>query len=132
MKDLFKKILKGTAVFFAVGAALALAAPTVGAWLGVEALGEAGLAAATTGNPVLWTGIFFGGFGALVPMVESGFGFIFGDDKEKSGAEKSEAKQINIVIQQAPQKAHEKAETKWRDKVHAQKLILIADKSAQL
>jgi len=75
-KDHAKRILKGAVGFFVVGAVLTLAAQLIAPAMGLE-LGPLTLSKAGPTNP-LWTGAYFGAFGALnnavVPLVDKLFG----------------------------------------------------------
>lgn len=100
---MLKKILKNGALFFAVGVALALAAPPVATFLGAGILGEAALAHAVA-TPVLWTGAFFGMFGAIDTALRPMFDRLFGDkdapaaDTAKKAEAPQGARQVNITI----------------------------------
>lgn len=100
---MFKNILKNGALFFAVGVALALIAPPVATFLGAGILGEAAVAHAVA-TPVLWTGAFFGLFGAIDTALRPAFDKIFGDkpkDAEAAAVKVASAegsKQVNITV----------------------------------
>ncbi len=83
---MFKKIAKAGALFFAVGVALALIAPPLASALGAGVIGEAALATAIA-TPVIWTGAFFGAFGAINTAMEPVFNKLFGDDKKMAEAQ---------------------------------------------
>jgi hypothetical protein len=91
----FWKIAKAGLVMFAVGVALATVAPTLfstlSGMLGSEALGEvAAGAAAHSGASIIWTGAFFGTFGALHAAIAPIF------DKLDGTSRKAEIAQAKI------------------------------------
>lgn len=101
---MFKKIFKAGALFFAVGVALALIAPPLATLLGPALLGEAAVAHAVA-TPVLWTGAFFGAFGAIDTALRPLFDTMFGDDKPQATMQAapkvdgpSVTKQVHITI----------------------------------
>lgn len=81
MKKILKDSLKGFIAFAIVGAVLAFLAPTVLAPLVGLNAGALGLSALS--SQPLWTGMYFGGFGALVPLVTPITDWLFGDRKKK-------------------------------------------------
>lgn len=87
-----KDVIKNGAIMFAVGALLAVVAPTLGSWVGLT-----DIAGSHTANPA-WMGAFFGAFGAihaiLTPLVTA----IFGKDAEPALTAANE-KQPQVVVQ---------------------------------
>jgi len=85
----FWKIAKAGAVMFTVGILLAAAAPLIAGALGEGLLGTAAFTHAMA-TPVLWTGAFFGAFGAIhaavAPLV----------DRLDGTAQRTEAAQAKI------------------------------------
>lgn len=75
---MLKKVFKSGALFFAVGIALALVAPVLATALGPALLGDAAVAQAVA-TPVMWTGAFFGTFGAINTVLTPVFDRLFGD-----------------------------------------------------
>ena len=130
MKKMLQDIVKGAVAFFAVGILLALAAPPLAQLLGPALLGEEALKHAVS-TPVLWTGVFFGAFGALVPPIEKAYSFIFGDsDKSESAVEvlcpqHCKDKPINIHIEQTPQQVQGQAliDAKFRQNIEGERLV---------
>jgi hypothetical protein len=83
MMEALKNIGKGAIVLGIVGVLLALAAEPIASVIGVKLLGEAGMAAAAqVALAPLWTGAFFGAFGALHAAVAPVMDWVFGDKKE--------------------------------------------------
>ncbi len=79
--ETFRKIVKNGVLLGAVGVLLALAAGPLAA-LTSGIIGAAGVAAAAhSTETVLWTGVFFGGFGALHAAVAPVVDWVFGADK---------------------------------------------------
>ena len=74
---MFTKALKAGALFFAVGVVLALAAPLAAGVLGADILGQAAFERALE-TPVMWTGVFFGMFGAIESVARPMFNKVFG------------------------------------------------------
>lgn len=116
IRERLTDIVNEGVVMFAVGLLLALAAPHIADFFHIAP------SVAGTHDP-LWTGAFFGAFGALhatvSPILSAAFG---GKDADTAGKmvgspAKEQVPQINIVIQTSePQKA---GGTKWQDYVQA-------------
>lgn len=85
MNPILKNVLKNGAIMFAVGLLLAVAAPAIAELVGEAALGEAAFAHATN-TPLLWTGLFFGAFGAIHAAVAPALDWAFGQEKPKETA----------------------------------------------
>lgn len=74
-------ILKAGAIMCTVGLLLALAAPVLADLIGAATLGAETYAAAQS-TPVLWTGAFFGTFGALHAAVSPVYNKILGAEPQ--------------------------------------------------
>jgi len=126
MGDVFKKSIKMAAVWFVAGALFALAANFSAPLLGTNEI-------ATLAREVnsLWVGSLMGGATFIAVAAESAFDFIFGKDMPKKLAPPtgtlSEAKQININIQQAPQQTQGQAmlDVKHQQDLKAERLVAI-------
>ena len=80
--DTAKSMARGGVGFFLVGLALTLAAQVLSPMIGIDI---APLALSGTGpNNPLWTGAYFGGFGALSAAVTPLVDYLFGDKKQAS------------------------------------------------
>lgn len=77
--NILRQAIKGFVAFAIVGAVLAFAAPALASMVGLSA--EALGLGAISSQP-LWTGVYFGGFGALVPLVTPITDWLFGDSKK--------------------------------------------------
>lgn len=115
-----KEVAKNGLIMFAVGALLALAAPPLAQLIGPQLLGETAFTHALA-TPVLWTGTFFGAFGAIHAAVAPIGNFLFGDKpKEEAKApparESSQAPQIAAAV--CVQNAQQVMETKHREYIH--------------
>ena len=122
---MFKKILKNGALLFAVGVALALIAPPLAQVLGPGILGEAAVATAVA-TPVLWTGAFFGVFGAINTALQPVFDKLFGEDKTSAVLE---SKPIEKPIKHVHITVIKEAEChKHRELVHLQRQAPSAEK----
>lgn len=143
MKSIFRDVLKAGALFFAVGVALALVAPPLATLLGPSIIGEAAVAHAVS-TPVIWTGAFFGAFGAIDAALRPLANKLFADKPaEQSGkkADSEEAKQVNITIVQSPQQFQEQAfapeqvlvAANHRESIEAERMELqLAEKGAAI
>ncbi len=100
---MLKDIAKAGALFFAVGIALALVAPPLATLLGPAILGEVAVAHAMA-TPVMWTGVFFGAFGALDAAARPFFDKMFDGKKPEAAAGAAKVagpvvtKQVHITI----------------------------------
>jgi hypothetical protein len=83
MNEVVKNVLKNGLIMLAVGAALALAAPEIAQVLGQEVLGSQAFAQAMS-TPIIWTGVFFGAFGAIHAAIAPAAAWIFGPEKKDS------------------------------------------------
>lgn len=140
MKKFLTSVLKAGALFFVVGALLAVAAPYIGAAVGLApTAAEAATALGHSASPI-WMGAFFGAFGAIDAAVRPTFDWAFGS---KGGAEAgavktaepSAGKQVNITIVQSPQQSQAQvvAESSHRQTIEAERLAMInADKTTGL
>ena len=129
MKNLFHNVVKTAALFFVVGALLAVVAPPL-ADLIRPLIGEAAYAHAVT-TPVLWTGAFFSAFGAIDAALRPAFDWAFGDSPKAQVAEPSvkEAQptlQIAPVIQkfQQPEQVQATMASKYRETIEAERMVL--------
>lgn len=107
---MLKKIAKSAALFFAVGVALALVAPPLAGMLGAGVIGEAAMATATA-TPVIWTGVFFGAFGAINTALEPVFSKLFRDEKPEvaevpPARAKEAAKTVQLMIIRNENRCH--------------------------
>lgn len=89
---------KAALIFGAVGALLALAAPTIGLLVGAT---EAGIAASN----VAWSAGFFGAFGALNTVVTPVIKTLLGEKPE----EEKRPMKVSVVLAASPQQCHEQA-----------------------
>lgn len=135
MKSIFRDMLKAGALFFAVGIALALVAPPLATLLGPSIIGEAALAHAVA-TPVIWTGAFFGAFGAIDAGLRPLVNKLFGDQPAQELLKnKDESKQVNVTIVQTPQQSQEQVlvTANHRQNIEAERMeLLMADKGATL
>ncbi len=83
--ETLKKVVKGGVVLGIVGVLLALAAPALATMIGEATLGPTVFAQAME-TPVIWTGVFFGAFGAINAAVEPMMDWAFGADKHTIAA----------------------------------------------
>jgi hypothetical protein len=118
MKKLLKNIVKGAVIMFAVGAALALAAPYLAAATGIApSVAEAVTTLGANANP-LWLGSFFGAFGAISAAVTPVCNYIF-DGKERREAAQAAKEETKPVIMVVTQKTSEPVTAAFRDAVKA-------------
>ncbi len=96
MKKLLGNIIKNGAIMFAVGMLLGLAAPPLAQLLGASLIGDAAFAHAVA-TPVLWTGAFFGAFGAIHAAVQPLYEHFF-DKKTSPAAESKEKPRTRLII----------------------------------
>lgn len=142
MKDVLKNIIKNGVIMFAVGAALALISGPMANLLG-GAIDADTLKHATNTN-VLWTGAFFGAFGAIHSAVGPAMEWAFGG-KEKDGhhkehhKEKEHGKSAEPALEQAKSVEKpsitirfqpdapelEEQTTKHRDRYKAERVVLM-------
>jgi hypothetical protein len=100
MQSPFMDIVKKTALFFAVGIALGALAPQIAGFIGAEALGKAAFNNAMA-TSTLWTGIFFGAFGAIDSALTPVFDYLFKDKKANAVAEeKSKSPRVALILRQ--------------------------------
>ena len=119
-QGLFKQTVKAAAMFFVVGAALALSAPLIAMAVGLAdpglRVGAYKAAASMLGhsaNPA-WLGSFFGMFGALDAVARPFFNKLFRDEPAKPANDKAP----QVIIAVAPPEP-EKSASKYRDAVQA-------------
>lgn len=77
MKETFKNVIKNGLTMFAVGIALGLAAPLIAEVLVGTGMLTAAAAAAVVPHSVLWSGAFFGAFGAIHAAVAPALEYVF-------------------------------------------------------
>lgn len=128
MWNTIKEVAKNGLIMFTVGVALALIAPPLANMIGADALGAKAYQHAIE-TPMLWTGAFFGAFGAIHAAVAPAFQAIFGDKKEAASEpilsktkEPERAPQINITVQPAPA-APSRENISYREIVEAQRTL---------
>lgn len=108
MGSTLKNIVKNGLTMFAVGMLLAVAAPYVASMLGEQVIGQAAMEHALA-TPVMWTGAFFGTFGAIHAAVAPALEYVFGKEPPPASAapaqeaDKAKSPQMTVVVQQAPQ-----------------------------
>lgn len=111
MQKLLFDITKNAALFFAVGTALAIAAPAIAYGLGLApTLVAAGSMLGLSANP-LWSGAFFGTFGAISATVAPACDKLFSKGEERIEA-KIEAKEAAELAQEMQ---HSHAHSNHRD-----------------
>lgn len=81
--NVLRNVVKASATMFVVGLALGAAAPLLAGMLGEAAIGSAAYAAANA-TSALWTGAFFGAFGALNAAISPALEWAFGSEQEKA------------------------------------------------
>lgn len=100
---MMKDILKAGATLFVVGALLAVAAPLLGAAVGLApSVSAAATALGHTANP-LWMGAFFGAFGAIDAGVRPLLSGLFGG-QENAPQPAPKTRKVMLVI--SPQQEH--------------------------
>ncbi len=131
MKQMVKDSLKGMIMFGLIGAVVGLGAPLVmGALLGAETAGALG---AVSVAGMLHTGVVFGLFGLLEPVVKTVFGFIFGEKKEEAAKDQApERKKVHLTIIQGPEMAQDVCQSGFRQIVEAQRLVASGDKAVSI
>lgn len=111
MQKLLFDITKNAALFFAVGTALAIAAPAIAYGIGLApSLAAASSMLGLSANP-LWSGAFFGSFGAMVSTITPVCDKIFSKGEARIDA-KIEAKE---AAEHAQAVGHEHTHTNHRD-----------------
>jgi len=100
MNPIVKNIIRNTAIMALIGVTLAVMLPYMGPVLGVSST-----AIGISANP-LYSGAFFGVFGALAEAFKPLGNWIFGGNAAQKEAA-SQDKQVNIIIGHSSQKTQE-------------------------
>jgi len=117
--SIFGKIAKAGALMFAVGVLLALAAPVIANGIGVELLGKLAFEHAIA-TPVLWTGAFFGAFGAIHAAVTPLFDKVLGAETAEPHTCQSLAKsQGKGVCQSLEQELSPEKSPRYREQLES-------------
>src|SRR6185436_12992284 len=121
-------VVKNGLIMFAVGIALALAAPVLAQAVGGASILGAAAFEHAVATPVLWTGLFFGAFGAIHAALTPACEFVFRGGKPKeAAAEKPSApepvkcQQVAVSLAAAPQIAQENNPAKFQDALKAER-----------
>lgn len=125
-----KDIAKNALMFFAVGVAVAFAAPVIAHLIGAHLMGAGMAHAATSMADAMWTGVVFSAFGGIHTAVAPVFDYLFGDKAKASEKEACCDKKPSISINLSPEQEQKLSQAvgNFAERVQSEKANLTVER----